>query len=197
MGVRLSPACGVKRNRSPRWTTTFTSHIKSDAYLAVFSPSPPTTFNPPLRFGKDEEKMERDPHYIPKVGVESSSGRGKVEFVRFMDSLDEMQYAQVRDEIRMRIAAFYGVSNVFMMDAGKSGGLNNEGMQILVTNRAVESGQVVFSRIVPRLLDQMGVHRLVAHALSKRRRRRNHATSTRRARSQHRTACKHSDSNPN
>ena len=105
-----------------------------------------------------EEKMERDPHYIPKVGVESASGRGKVEFVRFMDSLDEMQYAQVRDEIRMRIAAFYGVSNVFMMDAGKSGGLNNEGMQILVTNRAVESGQKLYSReLFPRLLDQMGV----------------------------------------
>jgi ribosomal protein L37E len=105
-----------------------------------------------------EEKMERDPHYIPKVGVESASGRGKVEFVRFMDSLDEMQYAQVRDEIRMRIAAFYGVSNVFMMDAGKSGGLNNEGMQILVTNRAVESGQKLYSReLFPRMLDQMGV----------------------------------------
>jgi len=105
-----------------------------------------------------EEKMERDPHYIPKVGVESSSGRGKVEFVRFMDSLDEMQYAQVRDEIRMRIAAFYGVSNVFMMDAGKSGGLNNEGMQILVTNRAVESGQKLYSReLFPRMLDEMGV----------------------------------------
>jgi|9_EtaG_2_1085328.scaffolds.fasta_scaffold00868_4 hypothetical protein len=106
-----------------------------------------------------EEKMERDPHYIPKVGVESASGRGKVEFVRFMDSLDEMQYAQVRDEIRMRIAAFYGVSNVFMMDAGKSGGLNNEGMQILVTNRAVESGQKLYSReLFPRMLEQMGVH---------------------------------------
>ena len=105
-----------------------------------------------------EEKMERDPHYIPKVGVESASGRGKVEFVRFMDSLDEMQYAQVRDEIRMRIAAFYGVSNVFMMDAGKSGGLNNEGMQILVTNRAVESGQKLYSReLFPRMLEQMGV----------------------------------------
>ncbi|MBE16363.1 MAG: hypothetical protein CL867_08930 [Cytophagaceae bacterium] len=105
-----------------------------------------------------EEKMERDPHYIPKVGIESASGRGKVEFVRFMDSLDEMQYAQVRDEIRMRIAAFYGVSNVFMMDSGKSGGLNNEGMQILVTNRAVESGQKLYSReLFPRMLDQMGV----------------------------------------
>jgi hypothetical protein len=107
-----------------------------------------------------EEKMERDPHYIPKVGIESQSGRGKVEYVRFMDSMDEMQYAQVRDEIRTRIASFYGVSNIFMMDTGKGGGLNNEGMQILVTNRAVESGQKVYTRedgIFPRMLDEMGV----------------------------------------
>lgn len=105
-----------------------------------------------------EEKMERDPHYIPKVGIESASGRGKVEFVRFMDSLDEMQYSQIRDEVRTRIAAFYGVSSIFMMDAGKSGGLNNEGMQILVTNRAVEYGQKVYAKnLFPRLLKEMGV----------------------------------------
>tara|TARA_R100000152_G_C6781855_1_gene217364 strand:- start:2849 stop:4858 length:2010 start_codon:yes stop_codon:yes gene_type:complete len=105
-----------------------------------------------------EEKMERDPHYIPKVGIESATGRGRVEFVRFMDTLDEMQYGAVRDELRMRIAAFYGVSNVFMMDSGKGGGLNNEGMQILVTNRAVESGQKLWGRdVFPRLFSAMGV----------------------------------------
>ena len=105
-----------------------------------------------------EEKMERDPHYIPKVGIESATGRGRVEFVRFMDTLDEMQYGQVRDELRMRIAAFYGVSNIFMMDSGKGGGLNNEGLQILVTNRAVEFGQKLYSRdIFPRLFAEMGV----------------------------------------
>mgnify|MGYP003127903284 FL=1 len=104
-----------------------------------------------------EEKMERDPNYIPKVGIESATGRGRVEFVRFMDSLDEMQYGAVRDELRMRIAAFYGVSNVFMMDTGKGGGLNNEGLQILVTNRAVEYGQKLYSReLFPRLLAEMG-----------------------------------------
>jgi len=105
-----------------------------------------------------EEKMERDPNYIPKVGIESATGRGRVEFVRFMDSLDEMQYGAVRDELRMRIAAFYGVSNIFMMDSGKGGGLNNEGMQILVTNRAVEFGQKLYGReVFPRLFKSMGV----------------------------------------
>ena len=77
-----------------------------------------------------DEKMERDPHYIPKVGIESQTGRGGVNWIKFMDTLEEMQYIAVRDELRNRIAAFYGVSQIFMIDNGKSGGLNNEGMQI-------------------------------------------------------------------
>ena len=105
-----------------------------------------------------DEKMERDPHYVPKVGIESASGRGGVNWVKFMDTLEEMQYISVRDEMRNRIAAFYGVSAVFMIDNGKSGGLNNEGMQILVTNRAVEYGQKVFTDILfPKLLKEMDV----------------------------------------
>ena len=45
-----------------------------------------------------------------------------------------------------------------MIDSGKSGGLNNEGMQILVTNRAVEFGQKVYTEVLfPRLLKQMDI----------------------------------------
>ena len=105
-----------------------------------------------------DEKMERDPHYIPKVGIESQTGRGGVNWVKFMDTLEEMQYISVRDEMRNRIAAFYGVSSIFMVDSGKSGGLNNEGMQILVTNRAVEFGQKVYTDVLfPRMLNEMEV----------------------------------------
>ena len=105
-----------------------------------------------------DEKMERDPHYIPKVGIESQTGRGGVNWVKFMDTLEEMQYIAVRDEMRNRIAAFFGVSSIFMVDSGKSGGLNNEGMQILVTNRAVEFGQKVYTQVLfPRMLKEMQV----------------------------------------
>jgi len=105
-----------------------------------------------------DEKMERDPHYIPKVGIESQTGRGGVQWVKFMDTLEEMQYIAVRDELRNRIAAFFGVSSIFMIDSGKSGGLNNEGMQILVTNRAVEFGQKIYTDVLfPRMLGEMGV----------------------------------------
>ena len=106
-----------------------------------------------------DEKLERDPHYIPRVGIESSSGRGGVQWVKFMDTLEEMQYIAVRDEIRNRISAYFGVSAIFMMDNGKSGGLNNEGLQILVTNRAVEFGQKVYTaNIFPRLLKELNVN---------------------------------------
>jgi hypothetical protein len=105
-----------------------------------------------------DEKMERDPHYIPKVGIESASGRGGVNWIKFMDTLEEMQYIAVRDEIRNRIAAFYGVSSIFMIDNGKSGGLNNEGLQILVTNRAVEYGQKVYTDVLfPRMLRELDI----------------------------------------
>ena len=109
-------------------------------------------------FKATDEKLERDPHYIPKIGIESGSGRGGINWVKLMDSLEEMQYIAARDEMRQRIAAFYGVSNVFMMDTGKSGGLNNEGMQILVTNRAVEFGHKVYTdHLFPRIAEQMDV----------------------------------------
>jgi len=104
-----------------------------------------------------DEKLERDPHYIPKIATEGN-GKGGVNWVKLMDSLEEMQYIPARDEMRQRIAAFYGVSNVFMMDTGKSGGLNNEGMQILVTNRAVEFGHKVYTdHLFPRMVSQMDV----------------------------------------
>ena len=45
-----------------------------------------------------------------------------------------------------------------MMDTGKSGGLNNEGMQILVTNRAVEFGHKVYTEhLFPRMAEQMDI----------------------------------------
>ena len=75
-----------------------------------------------------------------------------------MDSLKEMDYVSVKDDLRDRISAFYGVSKVFMADNTTSGGLNNEGMQILVTNRAVQKAQTVYNNYVfPFLVKQFGI----------------------------------------
>ena len=106
-----------------------------------------------------KEKMESDPHFIPVMGVESDSGgKGAIEWIKFMDSLKEMDYMSVKDDLRDRISAFYGVSKVFMADNTTSGGLNNEGMQILVTNRAVQMAQNVYNNYVfPYLVKQFGI----------------------------------------
>jgi len=105
-----------------------------------------------------KEKMETDPHFIPVMGIEAESGKGAVEWIKFMDSLKEMDYVSVKDDLRDRISAFYGVSKVFMADNTTSGGLNNEGMQILVTNRAVQKAQTVYNNYVfPFLVKQFGI----------------------------------------
>jgi len=104
-----------------------------------------------------KEKMESDPHFIPVMGIEAE-GKGAVEWVKFMDSLKEMDYVAVKEDLRDRVAAFYGVSKIFMADNTASGGLNNEGMQILVTNRAVEMAQNVYNHYVfPWLMEEFGV----------------------------------------
>ena len=104
-----------------------------------------------------QEHLERDPQYIPTVGVETESGRGGLEYVRMMDTLEELQYIPIKDDIRQRISAFYGVSNVFMNDVS-GGGLNNEGMQIVVTNRALAASQNVYNfRLFPMLMEALQI----------------------------------------
>ena len=75
-----------------------------------------------------------------------------------MDSLKEMDYISVKDDLRDRVSGFYGVSKVFMSDNSASGGLNNEGMQILVTNRAVEMAQTIWNNYVfPFIIKEFGI----------------------------------------
>jgi len=106
-----------------------------------------------------KEKLEKDPHYIPIMGIETEgNNRGSVEWVPFMNTLKEMDYIAVKDDLRDRISAFFGVSKIFMSDTSTSGGLNNEGMQILVTNRAVEMAQNVYNKYMfPYLTKQFGI----------------------------------------
>jgi len=105
-----------------------------------------------------KEKMEQDPHFIPVMGIEAENGKGSIEWIKFLDSLKEMDYIAVKDDLRARISGFYGVSNIFMADNSASGGLNNEGMQILVTNRAVEVAQTIWNNyVLPFVTKEFGV----------------------------------------
>ncbi|MFX0204372.1 MAG: hypothetical protein ACFFDT_00175 [Candidatus Hodarchaeota archaeon] len=107
-----------------------------------------------------QEKLKQDPHYIPIVAMESGEGgkKGAINFVKMLDSLREMDYGPAKDMMRQQIAALYGVMPVFQADVSTAGGLNNEGLQITVTDRAVEFGQAIYhNAILPKLAKELHI----------------------------------------
>lgn len=107
---------------------------------------------------KMRDKVRRNPTALHPVPVNNADGKKLAEFIDMMKGLSEMQYTEVREEIRRTIGAFYGVSNVFLNDTSVGGGLNNEGLQIKVTNRAVEVRQRMWNeKVLPWIFDQMGI----------------------------------------
>jgi len=105
-------------------------------------------------------KTAGNPHNIYPFAVNSNSARGQsAQFIDFMNTLTESQYVDTRNELRTTIGAFYGVTPIFQSDVSAGGGLNNEGLQITVTNRAVESGQTLYNnKLFPMLLEQLDIH---------------------------------------
>lgn len=108
---------------------------------------------------KLDPKRGVNPNMVYPLGIESNSQRGNVaQYINFMQSLQEMQYTESRNEFRRSIGAIYGVMPLFQADTSTSGGLNNEGLQITVTNRAVEKGQKIYNeKVLPEILRQYGV----------------------------------------
>ena len=105
------------------------------------------------------ERYRRDPHYISPIAVDSNSQRGQTaQFIDFMNSLVDMQYTEARNEIRRSIGAVFGVEPIFQNDQSTSGGLNNEGLQVTVTTRAVEAGQQLYNEeVFPKLVKALGI----------------------------------------
>lgn len=108
-----------------------------------------------------QEEFKKNPHQIPPLIIEDQGGQQKgsfIEFIDFMRSLDEMQFVECREEFRRTIGAVWKVMPIFQADIAKSGGMNNEGLQITVTNRAIEAGQKQFNeRVYPWMLKQLGI----------------------------------------
>lgn len=99
-----------------------------------------------------------DPHSINPLIYETEKGRSGVDYVDLMRPLTEMQYIEGRNEMRRSIGAIYGVMPLFGGDIQTSGGLNNEGNQFAVTNKAVEEGQEIYNEeVLPWILDQFGI----------------------------------------
>jgi hypothetical protein len=105
------------------------------------------------------ENTRLNPHALNPLLHQAPQGANKpIEWVNFMNNLQEMQYTEVRNELRQQIGAIYGVSPLFQNDTSTGGGLNNEGLQITVTNRSVESGQNLHNeKTLIWMFEQLGI----------------------------------------
>ena len=99
-----------------------------------------------------------DPNYIPMVAVSARNQRGRVDLVRLFHSLNEMDYLPVRDEIRERVAAMWGVTPAWQGAPEAFGGLSTQTQQLVVMSRVVEGDQRLFQeKVFPQLLRAFGI----------------------------------------
>jgi hypothetical protein len=99
-----------------------------------------------------------DPNYIPMVAVSARNQRGRVDLVRLFHTLQDMDYLPVRDEIRERVAAMWGVTPAWQGAPEAFGGLSQQTQQLVVMSRVVESDQRMFhEKVFPQLLESFGI----------------------------------------
>lgn len=89
-----------------------------------------------------QQKAMEDPYEIYPVLVETDrGGKGMAEWIDFTGSLKELEFVEVRKELRAVIGAMYGVLPLWYGEMPS--GWNQEGMQVTITNRVVKWGQEV------------------------------------------------------
>lgn len=103
-------------------------------------------------------QTKADPNYIPMVAVSSKTNRGRVDMVRLFHTLQEMDYLPVKEEIRERVAALWGVSPAWQGTPEAFGGLSTQTQGLQVMSRVVEADQRLFhEKVFPLILEAYGV----------------------------------------
>lgn len=103
-------------------------------------------------------KMKQNPHRVHPLVMQTQGDSNSVaEVVDFMRPLKEMEFTEMRQTFYTQIGAPYGVSPVFMNDMSTGGGLNNEGLQVTVTNEAVEGDKDLMMDVLDELFDELGI----------------------------------------
>ena len=102
--------------------------------------------------------VKADPNFIPMVAVSSRNQRGRVDMVRLFHTLQEMDYLPVRQEIRERVAAMWGVTPAWQGAPEAFGGLSTQTQQLVVMSRVVEGDQRIFDeKVFPHILRAFNV----------------------------------------
>ena len=105
-----------------------------------------------------------DPNFIPMVAVSAKNNRGRVDMVRLFHTLQEMDYLPVREEIRERVAAMWGVTPAWQGAPEAFGGLSTQTQQLVVMSRVVEGDQRLFhEKVFPELLEAFGIKDWTLH----------------------------------
>lgn len=105
-----------------------------------------------------EARLAEDPHYIPILPVESQSGAGKAEWIKLGYTLEELQYNEIREDIRRSISSLFGVTLVWQNDVVSRGGVQTSRVQLVVQSRVISNAQEDYNDIVfPRIADRLGI----------------------------------------
>lgn len=106
-----------------------------------------------------EAKMKMDPDYMPMVAYSARQGsRGRVDFIKLFHTILETDYLPIKNDIRDRIAAMWGVSPIWMTSQESSGGIATQSQELVVTSRVVEADQKRFNeKVLPFILDSFGI----------------------------------------
>ena len=103
-------------------------------------------------------EMRNDPAYVPIVAVSTKQARGRVDMVRLFHTLQEMEYLPVREEIRERISALWGVTPIWQASNDAASGLSLQSQQLVVMSRVVESDQrLIQEKILPKITEAFGI----------------------------------------
>ncbi len=104
-----------------------------------------------------EQRAVEDPYMIHPLLVESDKGgRQMAQWIDFTGSLKELQFIDIRRELRQIIGAAYGVLPLYFGELPS--GWANEGMQVTITNRHVKWSQdFLRTHIFDRLAREMCV----------------------------------------
>ena len=104
-----------------------------------------------------EQKAVEDPYMIHPLMVESEKGgKNMANWIDFTGSLQELQFIEVRKELRQIIGAVYGVLPLYYGEM--VGGWSQEGLQVTITNRAVKWGQdVLYKSFFKKFAEIMGI----------------------------------------
>ena len=104
-----------------------------------------------------EQKAIEDPYMIHPLMVESDKGgKNMANWIDFTGSLKELEFIEVRKELRQIIGAAFGVLPLYYGEM--VGGWSQEGLQVTITNRAVKWGQdILFKSFLKKFVELMGI----------------------------------------